>query len=241
MTKATRLTKIEFAPGIIKDDSATAAEGAWIDGDNVRFRYGRAQTEGGYELAATSFTSDPCRGAHAWGTLLGDRVVVGVDASSFKSWFGGAVTDITPEKGRGTLTNPFTTENGSAVVSVRDSVTTHGLKPGDSVTFSNADAVGGITIDGSYSVTEVVTNFIYKITHTSSATSSVVDGGGNVEWYADLDAGLVDGIGGAGFGTGTHGSGYYGYPTTGDVEPRTADVDNWGQNAIIVPRDGGFF
>jgi hypothetical protein len=240
MTKSTRLTKIEFAPGIIKDDSATASEGAWIDGDNVRFRYGRAQTEGGYEIAASNVFANPCRGAHAWGTLQGDRIVVGVDATSFKSWFGGAVTDITPNKGQETLTDPFTTESGSAVVLVTDSVTTHGLKPGDSVTFSQADAVGGITVDGTYTVTEVKTNFIYTITHGSNASSSAT-GGGNVEWSATLDAGLVDGIGGAGYGTGTFGTGFYGFPTTGDVEPRTADVDNWGQNAIIVPRDGGFY
>lgn len=241
MTKATRLTKIEFAPGIIKDDSATTAEGAWIDSDNVRFRFGRAQTEGGFEMAASSVFSDPCRGAHAWGTLQGDRVVVGVDATSFKSWFGGAVTDITPEKGRGTLVNPFSTTSGSPVVKVTDIVTTHGLKPGDSVTFSNADATGGITIDGTYSVTDVLTNFAYTVTHGSDAASSVANAGGRVDWFAGLNAGLVDGVGGAGFGTGTHGSGYFGYPTTGDVEPRTADVDNWGQNCIIIPRDGGIY
>ncbi|MGV2975684.1 hypothetical protein AB1P65_09525 [Roseibium alexandrii] len=240
MTKATRLTKIEFAPGIIKDDSATASEGAWIDGDNVRFRYGRAQTEGGYEVAATSFTDDPCRGAHAWGTLLGDRVVLGGDAEDLKLWFGGAVSDVTPKKGRGTLTDPFTTVSGSDVVTVDNGSVPHGLKPDDTVVFDLADAVGGITIDGTYTVTEVKTNFLYTITHTSNASSSAT-GGGNVEWYADLEAGLVNGIGGAGYGTGTYGTGLYGFPTSGDVEPRTWDIDNWGQNGIAIPRDGAFY
>ena len=34
------LTKIKFAPGIDKQDTAVGAEGRWVDSDNVRFRYG---------------------------------------------------------------------------------------------------------------------------------------------------------------------------------------------------------
>lgn len=240
MTKATRLTKIEFAPGIIKDDSATASEGAWIDGDNVRFRYGRAQTEGGYELAASSFSSDPVRGAHAWGTLLGDKVVVGGDATSLKWWFAGSVGDITPDKGRGTITDPFSTESGFATVTVTHNIVPHGLKTGDSVTFSNADAVGGLTINGTYTVAVILTNFKYQITAASNA-SSTASGGGTVDWSAPLDDGLVSGLGGIGWGIGPHGTGSYGLPTTSDIEPRTWDVDNWGQNGIAIPLDGALY
>ena len=32
------LTKIKFAPGIDKQDTAVGAEGRWVDSDNVRFR-----------------------------------------------------------------------------------------------------------------------------------------------------------------------------------------------------------
>ena len=31
------LTKIKFAPGIDKQDTAVGAEGRWVDSDNVRF------------------------------------------------------------------------------------------------------------------------------------------------------------------------------------------------------------
>ena len=34
------LTKIKFAPGIDKQDTAVGADGRWVDSDNVRFRYG---------------------------------------------------------------------------------------------------------------------------------------------------------------------------------------------------------
>jgi len=34
------LQKIQFKPGFNKQQTATGAEGQWIDGDNIRFRYG---------------------------------------------------------------------------------------------------------------------------------------------------------------------------------------------------------
>ena len=34
------LTKIKFAPGIDKQDTAVGADGRWVDSANVRFRYG---------------------------------------------------------------------------------------------------------------------------------------------------------------------------------------------------------
>lgn len=240
MTRSTRLVKVEFAPGIIKDDSETASEGAFIDGDGVRFRYGRAQTEGGYELAASGAFTNPPRGAHAWGNTNGDRVVLAGDNASLKTWFGGSVTDVTPQKGAGTLTDPFTTVSGSSVVTVNFGGIAHGLIPDDTVTFDLAAAVGGLTIDGDYTVTDVVTNFILKIDAGTNASSSA-NGGGKVEWSAALDAGLVDGIGGAGYGTGTWSTGAYGLPTDGNTKARTWDIDNWGNNGIAIPLDGAFY
>ena len=37
------LQKIQFKPGFNKQATATGAEGQWVDGDNVRFRYGQLQ------------------------------------------------------------------------------------------------------------------------------------------------------------------------------------------------------
>ena len=44
------LTKIKFAPGIDKQDTAVGAEGRWVDSDNVRFRYGLQEKVGGCEV-----------------------------------------------------------------------------------------------------------------------------------------------------------------------------------------------
>ena len=46
------LTKIKFAPGIDKQDTAVGAEGRWVDSDNVRFRYGLPEKVGGWPPCA---------------------------------------------------------------------------------------------------------------------------------------------------------------------------------------------
>ena len=70
--------------------------------------------------------------------------------------------------------NPFTTVNGSAVVTV--SHPDHGLSTGVQVTISGAAAVGGITPSGAYTIT-VTTSDAYTITHGSNATSNATGGG----------------------------------------------------------------
>jgi len=47
------LTKIKFAPGIDKQDTAVGAEGRWVDSDNVRFRYGLPEKVGGWQSLLT--------------------------------------------------------------------------------------------------------------------------------------------------------------------------------------------
>ena len=51
------LQKIGFQPGINKQVTATAAEGQWIDCDNVRFRYSTPEKIGGWtQLGADNIT-----------------------------------------------------------------------------------------------------------------------------------------------------------------------------------------
>ena len=58
-----------------------------------------------------------------------------------------------------------------------------------------------------------------------------------------LAAGLVDGIGGAGYGTGTYGTGVYGQNSGGFVEfwPRTWSLDHWGERLVAAPRNGTIY
>lgn len=232
------LATINFEPGIVQDNTDLVSKNTYSDGDKVRFRQGYAQPIGGWEAAGGGTFEDPCRGAHAWAALTGDRVVAFGTASHLYSFFGGAIADITPLKAKGTLVGPFETENGSTTVIVTD--VDHGLAVDDTVTFSLADAVGGLTIDGAYTVVRVLTIDQYTITAASAATSSAT-GGGNVEFSAPYTAGNIDGVGGTGWGTGTFGTGTFGLPSGGDINPMVWSCDNWGQNGVFVPRNGPLY
>ena len=48
------LKKIPLPPGFDKNDTASQAEGRWIDGDNVRFQYGSPEKIGGWRQITTS-------------------------------------------------------------------------------------------------------------------------------------------------------------------------------------------
>ena len=43
------LTKLQIAPGIDKQNTEYGAEGRWVDGDNIRFRYSQPEKIGGWE------------------------------------------------------------------------------------------------------------------------------------------------------------------------------------------------
>lgn len=253
---AAALHKIEFKPGIIKDDTPLASEGGYISAQWWRFyrsnadAMARPQIMGGYEAVNNNTISGFVRGMHGWADKTGVSWLAMGTATNLYASDGSTYTDITPPHTEWFLKDCFTTVNGSPTVTVTNAVyssaagttTTvpHGLKTGDSVIISFADAVGGITPNGTYTVVTVPTSTKFTITHGSNATSDAT-GGGYVWFKATLTAGLVDGTGGLGYGTGAYSSGAYSLPSTSDFLPRVWSLKNWGQNLLAVPRLGPFF
>lgn len=56
-----------------------------------------------------------------------------------------------------------------------------------------------------------------------------------------LTVGNVDGTGGAGYGTGTYGTGEWSEPSTADFFPRTWSFGAWGQKLVANPRGGNIY
>lgn len=104
-------------------------------------------------------------------TGTGYNVTVPVAASSTAGPGGGTTQFQYP---RINLSSPFTTVQGSAIVTVAH--TAHGQVTGNFVIYSGATAVGGLTIAGEYQLTVVNANS-YTITASSPAASGVTDGG----------------------------------------------------------------
>ncbi|MBL8642468.1 MAG: hypothetical protein JNK21_00935 [Rhodospirillaceae bacterium] len=152
----------------------------------------------------------------------------------------GTLYDLTPVTSYTILTNPISTNNTSAVVTIAH--TAHGLVADQKVRITGASAVGGITVDGEYAITEVLDANSYTITHSAAASSTAGPGGGVILVEMFYAPGLQDGLGGLGYGTGGYGvGGYGGSSTASDLFPRTWSLDNWGQNLIANPRNGPIF
>ena len=90
------LTKIKFAPGIDKQDTAVGADGRWVDSDNVRFRYGLPEIVGGWQSLLTDTAVGVARKMHAFVDQDGNRyVAIGTD-KFLLIYFEGQLYDITP-------------------------------------------------------------------------------------------------------------------------------------------------
>lgn len=105
-------------------------------------------------------------------------VTVTSTANSTTTGGGNVTYELYPFQQR--LTNPFTTTNGLSIVTVTD--TNHGAITGDTVFFTGASAVGGLTIDGGYAVTYVDAN-TYTVDAGSSANASATGGGTVIAEY----------------------------------------------------------
>ena len=204
------LQKFEIPGGMVKDRSAYASGGRWIDGNKVRFQQGFPEPIGGWiEEVNWSATGSPSN-AIAWSNLNGDQLLAIGTEKKIHLVFNDTIYDITPIRESQSLTNPFTTSSGTPTVTVAD--TAHAAEDGDYVTFSGGRAVGGVTISGEYVLTVVDAN---KFTITASGNaSSTATGGGSVTAKYQISTGTTAGTPGLGWGIDTWNSYREGSPIT---------------------------
>ncbi len=90
------LTNVRIAPGINKADTPSGAEGQWIDGDFVRFRYGQPEKIGGYTAIGQETISGPTRAQHTWTDLDGRRYAALGTSKALYIYYEDKFYDITP-------------------------------------------------------------------------------------------------------------------------------------------------
>lgn len=172
------LQKLQFRPGLNREGTDYANEGGWYDGDKIRFRSGFPEKLGGWTQVSANQFLGVCRSLWVWadGDAGVGTLYIGLGTSlKYYIFSGGVYNDITPIVQANTLIDPFTTVSGTATVTVTD--ISYNPNPGDYVIFYNATPVGGITINGEYTVVSTPTTSTYTITAASSATSSATGGG----------------------------------------------------------------
>ena len=134
------LQKVQFLPGFNKQVTPTQAEGQWVDGDNVRFRYSTPEKIGGWSQLGENKLTGAARAMHHIVNKSGNKFsIIGTNRILY-AYTGGVFYDIHPIQTTTTLTNAFTTSNGSPTVTITFS-TSHGLSPGDIILLDNFTAI----------------------------------------------------------------------------------------------------
>jgi hypothetical protein len=247
------LQKINFKPGFNKQQTATGAEGQWIDGNNVRFRYGQAEKIGGWEQLVASQIAGPVRDQHTWTDLNGKKYAALGTSKVLVIYYEGGFYDITPINADQTGVT-FDSTTGSATVTVN--LTAHGLVVGDyfkfkSVTLPGGGVTGYTAADFQTNVFEVIsqpTANTFTITMPSNESGSGMSAQGSATLNSYITIGPVFQTPAYGWGVDMWGSevGGEGWGEEADVtnvtlDPGSWSLDNYGQLLVATVRNGATF
>ena len=224
------LQTLQLRPGINREGTTLANEGGWYECDKIRFRSGYPQKLGGWQPISSSTYAGVARSLFNWVTLRGYNLLgVGTNLKYYVE-SGGIYNDITPIRSTVVLTNPFTTTNGSAQVLVADA--DHGGITGDYVTFSGANTVAGLNLNGEFRITYYDSNSYY-ITAPGVANASTT-GGGTVTAAYQINIGLATYSYATGWGTGLWG----GYITGTQQTALSASLNSSNTNIAVISTTG---
>ena len=258
------LAKLQFRPGVNKENTSYSNEGGWSDSDKIRFRFGFPEKIGGWTRQSNYSFLAPCRALHSYVTLQGSLLMAVGTRFKFYINEGGFYYDITPIRATtaaGDVT--FGATNGSATIDVADN--NHGAATGDFVTFSGAASLGGqITanvLNQEYQINVVDENNYTVEARTVSTISSITvdgvlnptpvtadgsdtgNGGASVVGTYQINSGLGVVVTGTGWGSGVWGRGTWGSSSTLSTvnNVRLWGIDNFGEDLLFNARDGGIY
>ena len=238
------LVKLDFQPGINKENTPYSTEGGWEDSDKIRFRSGKPEKIGGWDKYISDAVVGIVRKLHVFRVLDGTIYLAVATTEKVYIESGGTLTDITPIRATISSTdsdNCLETTSGSTTVTVN--ITAHGITDqGAWVTFSGATTIGGIPdseINAEHKVTYVDDDtFTFEV--STSATSTVASGGGtSIDVDCQINIGSASGAFAYGWGAGTWGLSTWGTrrPVGGiELEPTLWTFANWGEDLVLNRR-----
>jgi hypothetical protein len=243
------LKKIPLPPGFDKNDTASQAEGRWIDGDNVRFQYGSPEKIGGWSQISTSTLVGVGRDIHSFFDLTNRRYVAIGTNKILYVYFDGAFYDITP-LGTALTSCTYTSITGSATVTINKAG--HGLLVGDLIKFSSVTTPGPTTTSftsanfttNTFEVKTVPTTGTFTITMPVTETGTGVTAGGSLTTTPYVTVGPLISTFGYGWGAGTWGLSTWGTPRTSsntDIDAGNWSLDNFGELLIATIKNGSTY
>jgi hypothetical protein len=241
------LQKLQFKPGLNRDQTNYSNEGGWNNCDKVRFRSGYPQKIGGWLRYGMFTVVGVCRQVFNWITTASDNYLALGTSKKLYIEAGELLYDITPIRTTFTTTvtdNCFTTVNGSKTVTV--TITGHGAGDGDYVTFSGVvGPIGGIPqseFNAEFIIT-FLTASTFSITTTTAATSSTSGGGSAITAAFQISVGYDNAIFGYGWGAGAWSRGAWGSGTSTPVLLAQRDwfLQNFDNDLVANIRNGPIY
>ena len=243
------LRNVQIVPGFNKADTPSGAEGQWIDGDFVRFRYGQPEKIGGFQAIGTDTISGPTRAQHTWTDLEGNRYAALGTSKALYIYYEDKFYDVTPLATAITGATFTSTQNSNTVTVTK---TSHGLDVGEYITFTSVTLPGGGATgyttanftDFTFEILTVPTTSTFTIQMKTNETGTGMSTatGATINPYEEIGPTIQ--TYGYGWGTGTWGRGTWGSGTTSStviLDPGSWSLDNFGQQLIATVKDGKTF
>ena len=200
------LNLINIRPGFNKQITDTAAEGQYVDGDYVRFRYGFPEKVGGWSMITTDTLAGVVRAQHQWSDLDGNRYIALGTQRGLYIYYGAAYYDITPLETAQTG-GTFDTTDTSPTVTVN--LVGHNMIAGDYFTFTGVTAPTGAGYtaanftDQTFEVISATINTFTITMATNAGVTVAASGACTINRYVKV--GPIGQTFGFGFGTGAYG------------------------------------
>jgi hypothetical protein len=240
------INKLQFRPGIDKQNTQYGAEGGWVDCDNVRFRYGVPEKIGGWEPAVGTNLIGAARDIHTYTDLAGDSLaIIGTDRKLY-TYYDNNFYDITPLST--TIPAVFTFTSATTIVNVL--ATSNGAIAGDFVTFSGVTGVSVINITNTnmaqeFEIQNIIDSNNFTIDVATIGTPGAVTTSGSATGAAfQINIGSDITTIGNGWGAGAWGFSTWNTPRpTGVItaNPRIWQIDNFGEDIIATIVGGRTF
>ena len=243
------LTNVQIRPGLNKSDTPSGAEGQWIDGDFVRFRYGQPEKIGGFQAIGTNTISGPTRAQHTWTDLEGNRYAALGTSKALYIYYEDKFYDITPLATSITGATFTSTQNSNTVTVTK---TSHGLDVGEYITFTSVSLPGGGATafttanftDFTFEILTVPNNNTFTIQMKTNETGTGMSTAGSATINPYEEIGPTIQTYGYGWGTSTWGTVAWGIGSTSTqviLDPGSWSLDNFGQQLIATVKDGKTF
>jgi hypothetical protein len=237
--------KLQFKPGVNRDQTDYSNEGGWYECDKIRFRSGYPEKVGGWVKATPNTMDGVCRQMWNWVTTFNDNfLALGTDEKVYIE-SGGYFNDITPFATALAGSNTFAVINTQKLVTVTTTTALPSwLDTGEPVLIAGfVSALGGIPItelNGVRTITKTGANsFTFTTTTAASSTTSVSGAGYTVQ--TEIEPGNAITVQGLGWGAGAWGRNAWGLgATNGGVNLPQRDwwFDNFDNDLVMNIRNG---